>query len=490
MPGSILGLEIGTKAVTAVRIQSRTRGYDISHCLRVPLEKGTGADAVLTRLAGDGTLRADTCIVSLPANNFCFRHLKLPFTENKKIRQALPFEIEPLLAQPINTVVVDINLLADENESRIMAACADKVRLSNWLQLLQRHSVNPEVVDVQAVPTAAWLLRDDRAPASGLLLELGETEIHLVLFLARRIALVRTLPAGPAADESRATEDYFQSLAKQVQNTLHAFEWHQGSHISFAKIFFNGPGALHSTAETFLSRFLQAPAQAFDISRDERVRRPPEGLAWSPALMNGALALALSNAKDREGFNFRKNEFDLKDRRSGVKRTIRKLLIFLIITGSLLTVDLLLDYYFLQRRYSRLNQAVSTVFQRTFPGIDRIVDPVRQAKVRLRQIRQSQTPMPGGDAGATVMALVEDISQRVANSMDVLIERMVIDSKAVRLSGTTDNYNTVDGLKGVLQQSPHFDRITISSADLDRVTKRVQFDMQLTRKPPVADETG
>lgn len=489
MPGSILGLEIAANAITAVRIQSRLRGYDISHCVRVALGKEDGPDAALTRLAGNGALRADTCIASLPAHNCYFRHLKLPFAEAKKIRQTLPFEIEPLLAQPINTVVVDFNMLPDGNASRILAACADKARLSNWLQRLQTHALDPEIVDVQAVPTAAWLLRQSRTPASGLLLELGEAETQLMLFLERRIALVRTLPAGPAADESRAIEDYFQSLAKQVQNTLHAFEWHHGFRLSLAKVFFSGPGALHSTAEKFLSRFLQAPAEAFDISRDERLRRIPDRPAWNPALMNGALALALRNDKHRSGFNFRQAEFDLPGRRSGAKGIIRKLLIFLIITGSLLTFDLLLDYYFLQKRYRSLDRAVNTVFRQTFPGTSRIVDPVRQAKVHLRQIRQSQTPLPGANAGATVMELLEDISKRVADSMDVLIERMVIDSQTVRLSGNTDTFNTVDGLKGVLQHSPHFDRIKISSADLDRDARRVNFDLQITRKPPANHET-
>ena len=79
------------------------------------------------------------------------------------------------------------------------------------------------------------------------------------------------------------------------------------------------------------------------------------------------------------------------------------------------------------------------------------------------------------------MDLLRDISERIPASLDVHMSRMVIDPETVRISGSTDTFNSVDTIKGGLEPSAYFSAVTISSANLDRAGKKVQFEMKLQR---------
>jgi general secretion pathway protein L len=50
------------------------------------------------------------------------------------------------------------------------------------------------------------------------------------------------------------------------------------------------------------------------------------------------------------------------------------------------------------------------------------------------------------------------------------------------MKGETDTFNTVDILKRNLEPSDFFSEVTISSANLDRSGKRVQFEIKMVRK--------
>ena len=58
---------------------------------------------------------------------------------------------------------------------------------------------------------------------------------------------------------------------------------------------------------------------------------------------------------------------------------------------------------------------------------------------------------------------------------------MVIDPETVRISGETDTYDTVDNLKNNLEPSQYFNNVTISSANLDKTGKKVNFEIKMQR---------
>ena len=199
--------------------------------------------------------------------------------------------------------------------------------------------------------------------------------------------------------------------------------------------------------------------------------------------MDNALALALRYTNRGQGFNFRKGEFEKKKHYFGQKKELRKAAIIFMVVLSFLAADIGVDYYFLKKKHETLAQKITEVFKQTFPDVKRIPpgQEVNMMKGKINVIKESAISHPAIGGNDTVLELLKDISKRIPESLDIRVTRMVVDLEAVRISGTTDTFNTVDKIKNDLESSDCFSAATISSAKLDRTGNRVEFEIKLER---------
>jgi len=498
MPGKILGLDINDDAITAVQVVSTLKGYQITAFARVTIDGDDGLDNALEELFARANLKTDICHSSIPAEHVSYRNLRLPFKDSKKIRQTLPFEIEAMLPFPINDMIVDFTVIARSDQTDVLAGSVEKAVVNTHLEQLQAHGVDPDILDIRCMPAVVCLLKLEGTPDNGLFLQLDGKRNTMVLFLKRRIVLVRTFDmagvsgAMPDSNETnsgnagRQTSDqvasYYKSLCTLIENTVHAFESQNNTAIRPEKIFFTGIGSLQPESEGLLKRFFGISAEQVDLTRDEKIRMETNiARNWNPALMGNALALALREPKQDQGFNFRRYEFEKKKHYFGSKKEIRNAAIFFAVLLFFLAIDMGADYYFLKKRYQTLDHNITEIFKETLPGIKRIVDPVKQMQIKINEIRASALSHPTIGGNKTVLEILEDISQRISETLDVHINRMVIDSEVVRITGKTDTFNTVDKIKNDLEASDYFSSATISAAKLNRAGTKVEFEIKLER---------
>jgi general secretion pathway protein L len=204
---------------------------------------------------------------------------------------------------------------------------------------------------------------------------------------------------------------------------------------------------------------------------------------WSPALMNGALSLALKHTRKEEGFNLRREEFEPKRRYLGLRAEVRKAAFFLSIILSFLAADVVIDFYSLKKENNILNREINAIFRQAVPEVTKIVDPVQQLRVKVAELKRSSASGSATGPNKSILDLLKEISRRIPKSVDVIVNRMVVDPETVRISGKTDAFNEVDKIKNNLEPSTLFDGVTISSANLDRTGKGVQFEIKMERKP-------
>lgn len=460
-------------------------------------EDGRLEDA-LKALLQQMDLKSDTCLASIPWEDVSYRNIQLPFKEPKKIRQTLPYEIEGMVPFPIEDLVVDFSVTERSSQSDILVVSVKKGVISEYLTQLQAFGIDPDVIEIRGLPLVSWVLGQEGAPDHGLLLEISLKRYALVFYLQRRVALVRTFDfdgdalarsifgstqgdsAGPPTDGQ--IESDFRSLCKMVRNTIHAFQWQNHRVIPPEKVFLTGMGALYHDSVNLLGRFLDLPVERINLSEDKRISMDEDvARVWNAPLMDAALALALRDDRKGQGFNLRKDDFEIKKRYLGFKQEIRKAAILLTLVLLFIVANLGVDYHFLEQRYRMLDQKISAVFKSTFPEASRVEQPVNQMKVKIRDLRRSADATPGMGYDEHILDLLRDISERVPKTLDVHVTRMVIDPETVRISGDTNTFNTVDTIKNGLDPSIYFTAITISSANLDRTGKRVQFELSLQR---------
>lgn len=499
MPEKILGIDISEDAITAVHIKSGFKEHRISACARVMIDENGGLEHALKTLSDHIDLKSDICIASIPEGQVSYRNLEMPFKDLNKIRQILPFEIEAISPFPIEDLILDFTVIGRSEKKELLAASVRKAIISKYLAHLQSHGIDPDVLDIRCMPTVSRLLRQEDTPDNGLVMDIDEKSATMVLYIKRCVALIRTFvfDGGPVAKAvldgpDRGTGDHIhmdqeiasclETLCTKVQDTIFAYALQNNEDLSPEMISFTGIGALYANTGEILTRFFHIPARRINIAGDKKIRPDHDIVAvWNPALMDGALALALRDGKQGRGFDFRRDEFETKTRYLGLKKSFKKAAALLGIVFFFLTADMGMAYHNLKKRHSLLDQQIMEVFKQTFPNIKKTEAPIKQMQIKINTLRKSGLSHPGADSGAVTLGLLKEISMRLPKSLDTHMTRMLIDPETVRISGTTDTFNTVDNIKNGLEASSCFSSATISSANLDRTGNQVKFEVKLQR---------
>ena len=141
-------------------------------------------------------------------------------------------------------------------------------------------------------------------------------------------------------------------------------------------------------------------------------------------------------------------------------------------------VNLFFDAYETQGKIARLDHEISDIFKKTFPDVKRIVDPLHQMRVKIEKNRKSNLFHVHPESGARIIDVLNEISKRIPQTIDVEFTRLVIGPGSLLVTGNTDTFNTVDDIKGRLGEIPIFKTVKINSANINRSDNRVRFKLK------------
>jgi len=203
MGNGILGIDIGRSGIKAVQVAVGMKGRcRITAAEDYDFRTYGDLSAVLEKIRGEERFRESVCITALPAELFSFRNLQMPFREQRKIRQTLDFELEPLLPFPIADVATDFTVVERNGGSDILAAAVSREAIAGRLGLLEPFRVS--LIDVDNVPLAMHLVAGaalGRAAAQSnqtcfVLLDIGAGGTTAVFFRRGKIFQIRTFSFG------------------------------------------------------------------------------------------------------------------------------------------------------------------------------------------------------------------------------------------------------------------------------------------------------
>jgi general secretion pathway protein L len=493
MPGKILGIDINEDFISAVQISGGLKGFQVLSGASVPVDHNP--EKALNEISEKMNLGSETYVASIDGNNISYQNLTMPFKDPKKIKQTLPFELETLLPFPADDIVVDFNIVKRGDQSDILAVSARKALVSQYLEAVKTVDIHPRVIDIRPVPIALWLLSQEATPGNGLVIDIGQKKITYVLFIDRKIALIRNTPLASAIGSSPLSTDagpeskeiadaISMSLHRDIKNTLRSFSMLTKIEIKPEKVFITGIGAQRHGINEALALQVGIPVEPVDVGNDNRVHMDVETAeGWNPALMSGALSLALREFKKGYGFNLRKGEFAVKKGFLKSMKELRVAGIAFLIIFALLLFDSGADYYLVKKKYDAAVQKNADLFRQLFPDVHEVKFPLQQLKQKIEELKKSSLAIPEDiHKGQKMLDLINDISQKISKSTDIDVSSMVIDSETIRISGQTDSFNTINTFKSDLESSAYFSDIMIMPAKLDKTQKKVEFELKLQRK--------
>lgn len=446
MSRKILGLDIRSSSATAVLMESGFKTCAITSFVHTPFPKGDSFhDRLAEALSSISTtmdLRDCVCALSLPTNRFFYRNISVPFSETKKIQQMLPYELESVIAVPVEDLLFDFNkipLPGADGETRIIAAGIETAKLKTVLDTIESCGIKPDIVLPAGYSQAAWI--KSKLPHSGhqLYIDIDGENCSLYLMISGEISLIRAFPLP----QTQASPSIY--LWGQIQQSIAGFESLFETKISTELIILN---CSHD------ERFAKQLETVSSITVERLQVKPPEHCnypegdpdAFNPlSAFNGALSNSLFLFEGFKGVNFRKGPLAARNRifeyKSRIIRTavIAGILFLLWFTGALTQI------FLTQKKVDLLQSEIMEIYKKHYPDSKNTAMPVRQMQDQVDAYKKLS--MVGSETGTQILAidLLRDISSLPEN-INVDITKFKLSDGEIYIAGTTATYELVNDI--------------------------------------------
>ena len=520
MFGNVIGLDVGTDSIKVCCARRSWRGIHITRLFHETLpaqgseeEWQSSVVAKLREILASCGPGAAHIVSALSAGAAILRDLDLPISKIQKLREVVPFEVEPQLSLSLEEVVLDF-LIKEGNGhggSKILAAAVPRTRLERHLDLLARAGLDPACVDLDLL-AASYPFAGKRALKASrlqILVDLGAGKTCLAVLNSGRVVSMRSFPVGglhltralaaekglpfQEAEEFKKTQlpadfrlwpqaavSHFEYLRKEMEKTLHVTRAGGNSNLTpSAAIVLCGGGARTKGLKEYLTAYLACPVSTWRIPHpplnnspeDECLFAVSSGLAWR-GIMGGQPSL-----------NFRRGEFARPEPRSLKKIQLAwsaaAFLLMLAVGGGDLWWRIELE----SRRLEGLTRQVEQTYRQTFPGTSRIVGPAVEIRQAVDRNLEKLKGAPALDPDSTgAMGLLIELSERIPAQVKWTVSDLSVSEEEISLRGEASSFDGVEEIRRALDKSPLFSAVRVTNVRAGAVKERVEASFLLTLK--------
>ena len=467
--------------MTAVLLNSSLREYHVADFIYIPYsgpdDPERSLSAALETLKERMDLTGSDFVVSVPAHQFIFRNMQVPFHNAKKIRMVLPFELEPSLPFAVDDLAVDFHRLNGAqagDQTDLIAAAIEKNHLTPYMEALASVNIDPEKVTLSGLPIAQCLAYQADPKEDLIFIEIDETHATVFVLAGGRLQLIRSFPL-PAAGPSKTS-----MLCAQTQQTLAAFQ--ETSTLDFEPIeaIINDTGDIDGQMAEDISKFLEIPVKVASIAEQMNIPLNTDTAnEWVPSRMENALSLAIMEVEGYPVLNFHKGQFAAQKFFTKHKSALIKSGILAAAVLVLMFFNLMMKTHTLNKGIDAINDQMTQIFKETFPEIKSVKYPFKEMQAKMLETRGTAVLQAETGPHVRRIDIINSISEKIPANITVNLNRLVIQPENVLISGTTDTYESVDTIKSRLESVQQFEKVTISSANLDRSGKEVQFVLKV-----------
>lgn len=518
---SVLGLDLGSHGLKAVELKVSPRTIAPGQ-FRVHPRVDTSSPLAehIQRFVSMHSLPMGQVACALPANLLSTRRLEFPFSDRRRLSQAIPFEIEAETPFDLDEIFLDWNLLTGDRTHGVVAATlAKRTDVGEAIATLGEAGCDPHVLEAEGLVLA------NLAPIFGLdgtqlIVDIGHEKTTFCTVSEGRPVLARSIPiAGRAITEAIARETglsfedaeqrkcegdplnpsersgreasitsqgvlaILDRIAREAIRTLEAAEARQGIGpvAREAKLTLVGGGARLEGIVEVLEGRTGLETRRLRMPADSPHADLVEGI--DPILFAPALALALRfSGEAATQMNFRQGEYAFRQDLSQLfGRQLRPTAILAATLVGLLVASAITTIVLQGQRKSRNEAAAETLYLEAFPDQAEAPDNPASAlggQLRAAQERADFLGLYSGNRSA--LDLLAELSRAIPTDLEVRVTEVNIDRNAIRLDVDAGGFEAADRLTTVLSQTDPFQGAKVAgSVKTDRRSGGVSFDVSI-----------
>lgn len=513
MARRILGLDMGSHAVKAAELRQSLRELTVSQLRALPLaDAPPSLAAELRDFVQTYDLPRELAVASIAGDRLSTRRLAFPFSDRRKLRAAVPFEVESQVPFDLEEFFVDFEVAGErDGQTEVVAALVPRAEVALLLDSLRDAQIAPRVVEAEGLALANLAAI---FPLAGvrLLADVGHRKTTLCLCVDGRAVASRTIPiaghaitqalAGelgcsemeaerrklergvlpPGRDASAAATAVVDRLAREIVRTLGSLEEALPARPDAAAVdevtLLGGSAHLHRLDE-YLAERTGLPVRRLGA---------PEGelggavvALGDPLLFAPALALALrGSARASTRMNFRQDELAHRVDLARLARELRTSAAIAALAALLALAGVATRVALASRRSEAVERQSLALYQQAFPGQPAPASAVTamQQAVGAAQGRAETLGVYRGNLSA--LDLLTEISARVPKDLEVEFEELAIEGQVVQIRGHSPAFGSVDRLRAELARFEPFQAITVGDITSDPKRGGQTFSMRIS----------
>jgi type II secretory pathway component PulL len=405
------------------------------------------------------TGQPDLVISAIPGELVAKRLLNLPFTDRRKLDQAVPFALEEHLPFSIEEAVVAyVPMLREGNNSVVLAGMVRRDDLRAHLDQLAGAGLDPKTVTLSSLALSTLInrTRNGNGAASHLLVEFEQRRTSVILMDAGVPRALRTLPIG--IDPGIASENpdiSADAIIAAVRQTLLSHSAEPGS----TDLIVSGPAAASPAVRDRFSRELSLPIHGVEDLDCSHILGN-SGREWIRQASCVAMLLGETPNQPVPLINFRVGEFAFHGRTgdlspfytSGIIAAVLGFLMVLHV-GLGISVDL--------HHLRLLNRGITAAAAPVVTGVS--ADQAERVVASHLAAARKRLGLLGGSGGpASPLDMLLFLSRALPNAMAIDLDEMDLDETGLKLSGKADSYASVEQLRKALAATHRLNDVQVS----------------------------
>jgi general secretion pathway protein L len=500
---NVLGLDLGSHSLKAVELQQSLRSLAAVHVRAVPRDEDLPLAAVLRRFVEVHRLATDHVVTALRGDRLSVRRLEFPFSEKRRLQQAVPFEVEDRLPFELDQVVLDWQAVETERgRARVVAAIAPRTRVSELMEALHEGGCNARTVEAEGLVLAnlcgAFELGGPR-----LLVDIGHSKTTFCAIQDEKPVAAHSFGVAGRALTEAVAEDRGLSLAEAERAKCEhgIFDPVLGGRLAKASAVLDQiagemvrfVASLEPTLQTRIDDVTifggSAQLERMDELLSERtglsVTRlglPNQELGpglvagGSPLIFAPAIALALrGTARAKTELNFRQDEFA---RRVDLSRYRRDFGSTILLAGIVLVLPIasaLLE----SGTARRSEQKIGALWSAAFPDKPVPENPVAAMREAVSAAHARAEFLGVYRGNHSALDLLGEISRRVPKDLDVVFEELSIDRGTIRIRAFTKSFEAAERLGAELAKFEPFSKVQVGAIETDPKNNVKKFNVTI-----------
>jgi general secretion pathway protein L len=403
----------------------------------------------------------DIVISAIPGELVAKRLLTLPFSDRRKLDQAVPFALEEHLPFSVEEAVVAyLPLIRDGKNSLVLAGLVRREDLRAHLDLLAEAGLDPKTVTLGSLALSFLINRarnGNGASSSHLLLELERRRTSVILLDNGGVPrALRILPVGldPALDEEHA-DNCAGVIIAAVRQTMLSQAVEPGP----ADVIISGPVAASADVRERFSRELALPIHGVEELDCSALLGKP-GREWMRQAGSVAMLLGEMPVDPVPLINFRVGEFGFQGRTGD----LAPLYTSAILVGALAVlglVHLIFGIAVIRHHVNLLNRDIVTAAAPVVVGTP--ADDVKAVIASHLAAARKRLGLLGGSGGtASPLETLMALSRALPSDLSIDIDELSIDDSGLTIAGKADSYGTIDRVKKALSATQGLSDVRVS----------------------------